>query len=121
MTCGAERLRRTHRCRKEGRKSAACFLESGRRKVRLSLTVEGCEEIACEYRFGPSYKLSESDYRRLSERLVQLPQEGSDTVIGLYRSYTGGDVALDQADKGLLRYLFPDTHFVLLLMQPHFR
>ena len=92
----------------------------GRRQAEGAITfdVEGCEEIACEYRFGPSYKLSESDYRRLSERLVQFPQEGSDTVIGLYRSYTGGDVALDQADKGLLRYLFPDTHFVLLLMQP---
>jgi TonB family protein len=80
--------------------------------------IDGCEEIPCEYRFGPSYRLSESDYRRLSERLVQLPQEGSDTVIGLYRSYTGGDVALDQADKGLLRYLFPDARFVLLLLQP---
>jgi hypothetical protein len=36
----------------------------------------------------------------------------------LYRSYTGGQVAPDQADKGLLRYLFPDTNFVLLLIQP---
>ena len=84
----------------------------------IAFEVDGCEELPCEYRFGPSYKLSESDYRRLSERLVQLPLEGSDTVIGLYRSYTGGDVALDQADKGLLRYLFPDRHFVLLLIQP---
>ena len=92
----------------------------GKRRTDGAITfeVDGCEEIPCEYRFGPSYKLSESDYRRLSERLVQLPQEGSDTVIGLYRSYTGGDIALDQADKGLLRYLFPDTHFVLLLIQP---
>ena len=92
----------------------------GKRRTDGAITfeVDGCEEIPCEYRFGPSYKLSESDYRRLSERLVQLPREGSDTVIGLYRSYTGGDTALDQADKGLLRYLFPDTHFVLLLIQP---
>jgi hypothetical protein len=92
----------------------------GKRRADGAITfeVDGCEEIPCEYRFGPSYKLSESDYRRLSERLVQLPHEGSETVIGLYRSYTGGQVAPDQADKGLLRYLFPDTNFVLLLIQP---
>ena len=80
--------------------------------------IDAGEEIPSEYRFGPSYKLSESDYRSLSERLLQLPREGSDTVIGLYRSYTGGEIAPDQADQGLLRYLFPDTQFVLLLIQP---
>jgi hypothetical protein len=84
----------------------------------IAFEVDGCEEIPCEYRFGPSYKLSEGDYRSLSDRLVQIESEGPGTVIGLYRSYTGGDIALDQADQGLLRYLFPDTHFVLLLLQP---
>ena len=103
---------------KRGAEIGGLLFGKRRKDGAITFEVDGCEEIPCEYRFGPSYRLSEHDYRRLSERLVQLPQEGSDTVIGLYRSYTGGEVALDQADKGLLRYLFPNTRFVLLLIQP---
>ncbi len=33
--------------------------------------IDGFEDIPCEYRFGPSYKLSDADYDRLSERLAQ--------------------------------------------------
>ena len=84
----------------------------------IAFQLDTCEEIPCEYRFGPSYRLSESDYRRLSERMAQLRQDGCRPVIGLYRSYTGRDIALDQTDQELLRHLFPHEHVVSLLLQP---
>jgi hypothetical protein len=39
-------------------------------------------------------------------------------VIGFYRSYTGRDAALDQADQELLCNLFPQSHLLLFLLQP---
>ena len=84
----------------------------------IAFQIDTCEEIPCEYRFGPSYRLSESDYRRLSERMAQLRHDGCRPVIGLYRSYTGRDIALDQTDQELVRHLFPHEHVVSLLLQP---
>ena len=84
----------------------------------IAFEIDTCEEIPCEYRFGPSYRLSESDYRRLSERMAQLRHDGCRPVIGLYRSYTGRDIALDQTDQELVRHLFPHEHVVSLLLQP---
>jgi hypothetical protein len=89
-----------------------------RRDGAIAFEIDTCEEIPCEYRFGPSYRLSESDYRRLSERIAQLRHDGCRPVIGLYRSYTGRDIALDQTDQELVRHLFPHEHVVLLLLQP---
>jgi TonB family protein len=84
----------------------------------VTFEIDTCEEIQCEYRFGPSYRLSESDYRRLSERMAQLRHDGCRPVIGLYRSYTGRDTALDQTDQELVRHLFPNQRIVSLLLQP---
>src|SRR5260370_8386073 len=84
----------------------------------IGFEIDTCEEISCEYRFGPSYRLSESDYRSLSERMAQLQRDGCRPVIGLYRSYTGRDIALDQTDQELVRHLFPHHHIVSLLLQP---
>jgi hypothetical protein len=84
----------------------------------ITFQIDTSEEIPCEYRFGPSYRLSESDYRRLSERMAQLQHEECRPVIGLYRSYTGRDIALDQTDQELVRHLFPHQHIVSLLLQP---
>jgi Gram-negative bacterial TonB protein C-terminal len=39
-------------------------------------------------------------------------------VIGLSRSFTGRDIALDQTDQELVRHLFPHQHVVSLLLQP---
>jgi proteasome lid subunit RPN8/RPN11 len=80
--------------------------------------IDGCEGIPCEYRFGPSYKLSETDYGRLSERLARHQHDGSEPVIGWYRSYTGREAALDHTDLELLRNAFPRPHLVSLLLQP---
>jgi TonB family protein len=89
-----------------------------RQEEPVTFEIDTCEEIKCEYRFGPSYRLSESDYRRLSERMAQLRHDGCRPVIGLYRTYTGRDIALDQTDQELVRHLFPNQRIVSLLLQP---
>src|SRR5260370_13420885 len=50
--------------------------------------------------------------------MAQLQRDGCRPVIGLYRSYTGRDIALDQTDQELVRHLFPHQHIVSLLLQP---
>src|SRR5258708_30393775 len=84
----------------------------------IAFEIDTSEEIPCEYQFGPSYRLSESDYRRLSERMAQLQQDGCRPVIGLYLSYTGRDIALDQTDQELVRHLFPHHHGASPLLHP---
>src|ERR1700728_1743465 len=61
----------------------------------IAVYIDFCEGLPCEYRFGPSYKLSQTDYVLVRDRLAQHPCEGSQPVIGLYRSYTGREAALD--------------------------
>jgi len=80
--------------------------------------IDACEDLPCEYRFGPSYKLSQTDYVLVSERLAQHQCEGSQPVIGLYRSYTGREAALDQTDLELMRSVLPHPHCISLLLQP---
>jgi len=84
----------------------------------IAFHIDACENLPCEYRFGPSYKLSETDYVLVSERLAQHQCEGSQPVIGLYRSYTGREAALDQTDLELMRSVLPHPHSISLLLQP---
>jgi hypothetical protein len=80
--------------------------------------LDACEDLPCEYRFGPSYKLSESDYVLVSERMAQHQCDGSQPIIGLYRSYTGRDAALNQTDLELMRSVLPHPPRISLLLQP---
>jgi hypothetical protein len=84
----------------------------------IAFHIDACEDLPCEYRFGPSYKLSETDYILVRERLAQHQCEGSQPVIGLYRSYTGREAALDQTDLELMRSVMPHPHRISLLLQP---
>jgi hypothetical protein len=84
----------------------------------VAFRIDACEDLPCEYRFGPSYKLSETDCVLVSERLAQHQCEGSQPVIGLYRSYTGREAALDQTDLELMRSVLPHPHRISLLLQP---
>jgi hypothetical protein len=84
----------------------------------IAFHIDACEDLPCEYRFGPSYKLSETDYVLVSERLAQHQCEGSQPVVGLYRSYTGREAALDQTDLELMRSVLAQPHRISLLLQP---
>ena len=76
------------------------------------------DEIPCEHRFGPSYVLDASDRERLAEILTRREHEGALPVLGLYRSYTGREAKLDEADQELLRAFFPRQNIPCLLLRP---
>jgi hypothetical protein len=103
---------------KRGVEIGGLLLGDVRQDGSIAFQIDGSEDIPCEYRFGPKYKLSETDYGRLGERLARHQRDGSEPVIGLYRSYTGREAALDQTDLELLRNVFPHPRLVSLLLQP---
>jgi TonB family protein len=76
------------------------------------------EDVPCEHRFGPSYVLDEMDRTRLGELLARHQRDGSPPIVGFYRSYTGREAQLDDADQVLIRTFFPHRHFACLLLQP---
>src|ERR1700679_752136 len=50
----------------------------------IAFHIDACEDLPCEYRFGPSYKLSEAGYVLVSERLARHQCEGTQPVLGLH-------------------------------------
>src|ERR1700722_385267 len=103
---------------KRGAEIGGLLFASVRQGGSIAFHIDACEDLPCEYRFGPSYKLSETDHVLASERLGQHQREGSLPVIGLYRSYTGREAALDQTDLDLMRSVLPHPHRISLLLQP---
>lgn len=81
----------------------------------LLARITGFEEIPCQYRFGPSYVLSGEDLPQLD---AALRKERTDPILGFFRSYTGREMLLDEADRNLLSRYFPDERFFFLLLQP---
>jgi len=80
--------------------------------------VAAFEDVPCEHRYGPSYVLDETDRNRLAELLARHQRDGSPPIVGFYRSYTGREAQLDDADQELIRIFFPHRHFACLLLQP---
>jgi hypothetical protein len=76
--------------------------------------VSGFEDVPCRHCFGPSYILSDEDCTQLQ---ATLKQEKPDPVIGFFRSYTGREMLLDEADRNLMNRYFADGS-VFLLLQP---
>jgi TonB family protein len=76
------------------------------------------EDVPCEHRFGPSYILDELDRKHLGDLLARHQRDGSLPVVGFYRSYTGREARLDEADRELMQTYFPHRHIGCLLLQP---
>jgi hypothetical protein len=83
----------------------------------LAVRVDAIEPLPCEYRFGPSFVLSENDRARMEDILARLNSKGH-AVVGYYRSCTGRALGLDAADAELLRAYFPKPDQVFLTLQP---
>lgn len=79
--------------------------------------IEDYEPVACEYRRGPSYVLSEVDRKRLERTLRKGTPERQ--IVGFYRSHTRLGLYLDQDDFSLLERYFPGPGQVFLLVRPH--
>jgi hypothetical protein len=84
------------------------------------LVVEDFEPVPCEHRFGPSYRLSDTDRLAMAESLewFRARSQPGLSVLGYYRSHTLPDFALGEADDELLRAHFSDPENVVLLIKP---
>ncbi len=77
--------------------------------------------VACEYKFGPSYQLSEKDERAFAEALGA---PASDALlaglepVGWYHSHTRSAVCLTEQDLELHNRLFQKPAQVALVVQP---
>lgn len=93
----------------------------------LSIEITGFEPVPCEYRYGPSYILSDVDRAKLEAVLANSqalappgdPQAAAQSaVVGCFRSCTGRELALDAADQQMMRKYFPDPRQIILSIRP---
>ena len=82
--------------------------------------VEDFEPVPSEHRFGPSYRLSDSDLALLQETLAWF-RKGSQpglTVLGFYRSNTLPDFELSPEDREFLHSNFSAAEDLVMLVKP---
>jgi len=85
------------------------------------IVVEDFEPVPCEHRFGPSYRLSDTDREAMAESVewFRSCSRPGLAVLGYYRSHTLPDFALSEEDEELLRAHFADPADIVLLIKPH--
>jgi len=84
------------------------------------IVVEDFEPVPSEHRFGPSYRLSDTDRELLQETLEWFrggAQPGL-SVLGFYRSHTLPVFGLSQEDEDLMRAHFAAAEDLALLVRP---
>lgn len=84
------------------------------------VVVEDFEPVLCEYRFGPSFHVSETDRQTLEESLSWF-RGGSHAglaVVGFYRSHTRYGFFWSEEDQKLFSTYLPDVRNVFLLIKP---
>ena len=84
------------------------------------IVIEDFEPIPSEHRFGPSFRLSDTDCDLLRETLEWFrsgAQPGL-AVLGFYRSHTVPDFALCPEDEELMRTHFVELENLVLLVKP---
>lgn len=85
------------------------------------IVVEDFEPVPSEHRFGPSYRLSDTDRELLQETLEWfrgVAQPGV-SVLGLYRSHTLPECELCPEDEELMRAHFGAAEDLVLLVKPN--
>jgi len=85
---------------------------------KISVRVESIDPVSCEHRFGPSFILSDTDRTGLEQMLAAYGAHEEVAVVGYYRSCTGRDIELDEADEELARMYFNDPRQIFLLIKP---
>jgi hypothetical protein len=84
------------------------------------IVVEDFEPVPSEHRFGPSYRLSDTD-RALLEETLEWFRGGAQpglSVLGFYRSHTLAEAELNHEDQDLMRTHFGVTEDLVLLVKP---
>jgi hypothetical protein len=90
------------------------------RREQDRIVVEDFEPVPSEHRFGPSYRLSDTD-RELLQETVQWFRGGAQPglcVLGFYRSQTLADFELCPEDEDLMRTHFAPSEDLVLLVKP---
>ncbi len=87
-----------------------------------ALKILAYRALACEYAFGPSFSLSDSD-RRALEDLLTSPNTDSNLSgmrpVGWYHSHTRSGILLSEEDLQLFQQYFPETWQIALVLRPH--
>ncbi len=88
------------------------------RRAENEIVIDDYEPVPCEYRFGPSFRLSDGDRIGLREMLERLRKLEALSIIGWYRSDTRQDFALGEEDRELLNNELHQESDVTLLIKP---
>ncbi len=80
--------------------------------------IERFESVPCEYRFGPSYILSDQDKREFEARRAAIERDGQDSILGFYRSHTRRDLQLEPSDLEVIQRWFDDPASLFLVVKP---
>lgn len=79
--------------------------------------VEAIEPFPIEHRYGPTFRLSPRDQKRLRERVERLAK-GRRRPVGLYRSHQRRGLYLDERDADIFRSEFSHPSSIFLLVRP---
>lgn len=88
---------------------------------RTSLRIEDFVPVSCEHKRGPSYILSDADFRALDEAIAKWAPAPDKRiyVVGFYRSNTRDTLQLAAEDLALLEQRLPMKTAVCLLVKPY--
>ena len=92
--------------------------ENGR--AGLTVQIHDFAMVACDYRRGPSYQLTDGDTRLFSETVEKATQTASAGLrpIGYFRSHTRDGMGLTDEDLQLFSNYFPDPTSIMMLVRP---
>ena len=86
------------------------------RRTENEIVVDDYKPVLCEYRFGPSFRLSDSDLIGLRDTLEDLGKHEDLSIVGWYRTDTRPEFALGEEDsESLDNQLQPDSDVTLLI------
>lgn len=82
------------------------------------IVVDDFEPVLCEHRFGPSFRLSDSDRIGWRETLLRVRQRADLAIVGWYRTDTRQEFALSDDDRELFETELQPYGDVILLLKP---
>lgn len=81
------------------------------------IEIEDFEAVPCQYRFGPSYLLSDRDREQFRETVGRKRKDGL-SAVGYYRSNTREEMTVAPEDIDLLDHEMPEPSAAALLIKP---
>jgi TonB family protein len=81
----------------------------------IDIFINGFEPIPCDYKFGPSFIVSEELQKLFRAAIARFPPA---EILGYYRSHTRKNPALDFTDQDLVDHVFPGLSGLVLLIKP---